>query len=154
MCLTCSLFLLFLKETPKAFWGKTKAPGLVQCQSGDRAADVSLLQRPSEHCFEKPSCALFFCSVDLWASRFNHWLLPMNAIEKMPGNLQPPKYLTLVPSTDRKSIFFGTRNHQVWNIILASRCVSYIKIFILASYFHYTDENTGAREDTWLVWNQ
>lgn len=67
-----SLFA-FLKETPKAFWGKPEAPGPVSASletgllMSAESGFVLLLIRPSEHCFEKPS--LFFCSVDLWASR-------------------------------------------------------------------------------------
>ena len=65
---------IFLKETPKAFWGKPKAPGSVSASVGTRllmfvgSGFASPLQRPSESCFKKPFCALFFCSVAFWDS--------------------------------------------------------------------------------------
>lgn len=160
MCLTCSLFLLFLKRLQRHFGASPRPLDQsvpVWSQGYWCLLSLALL------CFCKDQVSTVLKSLPVPCSSavltsgplgFNHWLLPMNAIEKVPGNPQPPKYLTLVPSTDRNSIFFGTRNHHIWNIILASRCVSYITFLILASYFHYTDENTESRGDTWVAWNQ
>lgn len=160
MCLTCSLFLLFIKRFKRHF------------VASQRLLDQSVPVWSQGYWCLLNLALFYFCKDQVstvWKSLpvpcssavltsgppgFNHWLLPMNAIEKVLGNLQPPKYLTPMPSMDRNSIFFGTRNHHVWNVILASHCVSYIKFLSVASYSHYTDENTEARGDTWLAWNQ
>lgn len=129
---------IFLKETPKAFWGKPKAPGSVSASVGTRllmfvGSGFAYLCKDQVNLVLKSRSVPYSSAVLPSGTLGFSWHQPSNAVERMPGNFQPPKYFTLVHCVDGNSIFFVTRNHHVQNIILARRCVFYMKFLILAS---------------------